>query len=311
MSVATEITRLNGNLDSLSDAKTNIAAAITNKGGTVASGDGFADFATDITSIPSGGGLDLWQYVGSLNYAFSDVDMSDIDELVINAPNCKNFDHAFYRTVSEIHYPRKITINTNQKITSLWYAYYNQHASIPGTEEIILNSNGLASTKANAFYSPRDYNSLKRIELNVGDTSESTNMNIFTGLSLLEEIAGDSLNLSGVAQSGNLPNLHQCTALKTVRFVPNTVNVNWQFSSSFSTHLTDDTIISIANALNETVTGQTIKIISAVITKCQTIVGTVSLDPTNTFHVFTASAGGTSTLADFITNTKGWTLTTP
>lgn len=268
-------------------------------------------FAEAVEAIPSGGGLDLWQYVGSLNYAFSNVDMSDIDELVINVPNCKSLERTFYRSVSDIHYPRKITVSTNQKIASLWYFFYNQHSSISGTEEIILNSNGLANTSPNAFYSPRDYNSLKRIELNVGDTSESTNMNIFTGLSLLEEIAGDSLNLSGVAQSGNLPNLHQCTALKTVRFVPNTANVNWQFSSSFSTHLTDDTIVSIANALNETVTGQTIKIISAVITRCQTIVGTVSLDPTNTFHVFTASAGGTSTLADFITNTKGWTLTTP
>lgn len=68
MSIATEITRLNGNLDSLSDAKTAIASAITTKGGTVASGDGFADFATDIASIPSGGGgvTTLWSQIVDL-----------------------------------------------------------------------------------------------------------------------------------------------------------------------------------------------------------------------------------------------------
>lgn len=49
MSIADKIQRLQA-------AKTAIATAITNKGGTVASGDGYEDFATDIATIPSGGG---------------------------------------------------------------------------------------------------------------------------------------------------------------------------------------------------------------------------------------------------------------
>ena len=49
MSIADKITRLQ-------TAKTNIANAITTKGGTVITGDGFEEFATDIASIPSGGG---------------------------------------------------------------------------------------------------------------------------------------------------------------------------------------------------------------------------------------------------------------
>ena len=44
------------NLQRLQTARTNIASAITTKGGTVTSGDGFEDFATDIATIPSGGG---------------------------------------------------------------------------------------------------------------------------------------------------------------------------------------------------------------------------------------------------------------
>lgn len=42
------------NLEALRQAKTDIASAITTKGGTVAQGDGLSDFATDIGTIPSG-----------------------------------------------------------------------------------------------------------------------------------------------------------------------------------------------------------------------------------------------------------------
>ena len=50
MSIADKISRL-------SAAKTAIANAITGKGGTVGSGDGFEDFATDIGTIPTGGNI--------------------------------------------------------------------------------------------------------------------------------------------------------------------------------------------------------------------------------------------------------------
>lgn len=48
MSIASSIT-------ALQTAKTNIAAAITAKGGTVNAGDGMSDFAEDIATIPTGG----------------------------------------------------------------------------------------------------------------------------------------------------------------------------------------------------------------------------------------------------------------
>ena len=46
------------NLQRLVDAKSDIAEAITAKGGTVNYGDGFEDFPDDIASIPSGGSED-------------------------------------------------------------------------------------------------------------------------------------------------------------------------------------------------------------------------------------------------------------
>jgi len=52
MSILTEITRLQ-------TAKSDIASAITAKGGTVNSGDGFSDFAADIGTIPTGGSAPL------------------------------------------------------------------------------------------------------------------------------------------------------------------------------------------------------------------------------------------------------------
>lgn len=47
------------NLQRLQTARTNIASAITTKGGTVASGAGFEDFSTAIGTIPSGGSATL------------------------------------------------------------------------------------------------------------------------------------------------------------------------------------------------------------------------------------------------------------
>ena len=49
MSIQDKITRLEA-------AKTNIATAITDRGGTVAAGDGFEEFPAAIATIPSGGG---------------------------------------------------------------------------------------------------------------------------------------------------------------------------------------------------------------------------------------------------------------
>lgn len=51
MTIATQIA-------ALQQDKSDIATAITNKGGTVNSGDGFDDFATDIATIPTGGTID-------------------------------------------------------------------------------------------------------------------------------------------------------------------------------------------------------------------------------------------------------------
>lgn len=114
----------------------------------------------------------------------------------------------------------------------------------------------------------------------------------------LKEIAGQSLDFSSITSATNT--FGQCTALETVRFVPSSILQNLDFH--MSTHLTNDSLVSIANGLNENVTAKTLTLGSSLNTRCGQIVGTVTDD------LFTIDAGGSTTLTDFITNTKGWTL---
>lgn len=75
--------------------------------------------------------------------------------------------------------------------------------------------------------------------------------------------------------------------------------------------LEDASLVSVANAIADGVTGQTLTISNATTkAKCDTIMGTVSqvTEDDVTYNFFTQSEDGTVSLASFITNTKGWTL---
>ena len=71
------------NLTRLQNAKTAIGAAITAKGGTVASGDGLEEFAADIGTIPSGG--------GGTSVSKKDVTFYDYDGTVVNSYTAAEF----------------------------------------------------------------------------------------------------------------------------------------------------------------------------------------------------------------------------
>lgn len=76
MSIATSLT-------ALQIAKTNIANAITDKGGTVASGDGFLDFASDIATIPTSSSYfdytNILKAQGIIASPAGSVDLTDAD----------------------------------------------------------------------------------------------------------------------------------------------------------------------------------------------------------------------------------------
>ena len=89
-----------------------------------------------------------------------------------------------------------------------------------------------------------------------------------------------------------------CAALKEVRFERQAADNDWVFK--WSPVLSDATLISVANAL--TVGSYTLTLHATAAARCAEIVGTVS------DGVFTADSGGTTTLTEFITTTKGWSL---
>ena len=79
MSIATQIAALQTD-------KTDIASAITTKGGTVTSGDGFDNFASDILTIPTGGGDDhvavrFLDYDGTVVYEWTEEQLDNAGSL--------------------------------------------------------------------------------------------------------------------------------------------------------------------------------------------------------------------------------------
>lgn len=91
---------------------------------------------------------------------------------------------------------------------------------------------------------------------------------------------------------------YNCMKLVDVRFTPNSAQHDWVFK--WSPALSGETLVSAANAL--TVGSYTLTLHATAAARCAEIVGTVS------DGVFTADSGGTTTLTEFITTTKGWSL---
>ena len=91
---------------------------------------------------------------------------------------------------------------------------------------------------------------------------------------------------------------YNCAKLVDVRFTPNSAQQDWVFK--WSPNLSDATLVSAANAL--TVGSYTLTLHATASARCAEITGTVS------DGAFTASSSGTTTLVDFITTTKGWSL---
>lgn len=91
---------------------------------------------------------------------------------------------------------------------------------------------------------------------------------------------------------------YNCAKLVDVRFTPNSAQQDWVFK--WSPNLSDATLVSAANAL--TVGSYTLTLHATAAARCAEIVGTVS------DGVFTADSGGTTTLTEFITTMKGWSL---
>lgn len=193
-----------------------------------------------------------------------------------------------------------------------------QGAELPETLVIDFENNAPASL-ANMFYSASGINNLTIKNLGSVDggipmshlfhdisattiTLENCNLvpstcsRILTG-SVVVSLVGGKIDMSN---STTTDAIYYSRNLESVEFVESTIHAN--FSLSGATSLSNASLVSIANGLDETASGYSITGSSKYTNTFASIIGTV-IDGT-----FVIDELGDTTLADFITNTKGWTL---
>lgn len=145
--------------------------------------------------------------------------------------------------------------------------------------------------------------SLETVDFSELKMANSVNHNgTFWSCSNLTTIIG--LDFSGATNTANMFNGCSKLANLTVKQNSCSISVSYQWSPNLS----DVSLVSVANSL---VQGSgTLTLHSTPKARCQSLMGTISqiTDASGTYDFFTQDASGTVTLADFITNTKGWTL---
>lgn len=208
-------------------------------------------------------------------------------------------------------------------------------------EEISINAPLVSSISSfwstGAFSTASQKNrGVKKISLNIKNIFVANSQPAFRGTPDLEEIVINADNaygygqsgavflsylpglkkISGVTFNGNIANWTYDTqanviyfptgsALEEIRFVPNSMSYNGTYRLKQHGNLSDDSLVSIANAMDASgsvnVT-KTVELHASAAGKLSTIMGTV------TDGVFALDTNGTTTLLDFITQTKGWTV---
>lgn len=189
-------------------------------------------------------------------------------------------------TYKETHPSRLYLAFLNSQIAD---DIYCQFKTTPATYTVGLASQSFRQTTA------------KRIGFDVSLASVGNMVLMFYGCSNLEEIYGEPFDTSGITSASNMPNFTMCSNFKKITFVNSCINFNIAFENS--PLLEDNTLISIANGLNGTSTGQSVKMNATPKARCSTIMGTV-----NGQGVFEESSSGTTSLEEFITIEKGWSI---
>lgn len=232
-------------------------------------------------------------YIAPTGKAYSPVEVAVPLNIGIttNSPNLNLF------MVSREISPRvaKLTIhNTNDNAVSAT----NVCSSLSGVDAVVLTVDNGITGMSSAF----DYCPVHHITINADTSACRTYKNAFRAKSEYTNrtvVDGDPLDLSGVTSADNQSFMVGNT-VTDIRFVPSSCKYSWNNASC--KNISDATLVSIANALDGTATGLTLTIHATPKARCQTLMGTVA------DGLFTIDAGGTVTLADFITQTKGWTL---
>ncbi len=257
---------------------TNIADAIRSKG--VSGVFKPAEMSNAIASIASGGGIDALLY---LTEAPRFDNRYPSENPVIYCPLVKSWSNVFYTDYRNSVPYKNITVKSDASVSSMTKAFYGYNPASSLLETVTIDADlSNCSEYATMIYNHANFKELKGTPLDFSSVTNST---------YAEWIK---------CTSSFVP-----TNEIKAKYKANTLYVNQSIST---VKFTDDTMVSIANGLQSG--AHTITLHTDMKTKCQTIKGTVSqvTDDEVTYDFFTASASGTVTLENFITQAKGWTI---
>lgn len=169
----------------------------------------------------------------------------------------------------------------------------------PGYKKIKLKNVPNTGLVLNAAFSGhKDTSAFEALELDGNLIGASTCNGVFYINKTLKTVTGGAIDLSAATSLTNFA--ANAWSLETISFVPSSIKMSITFAGA--SKLTDDSLVSIVNGLDGTVTGQSLSLHATPKTRCGQIVGTV------TDGIFAIDAGGGTTLLDFATTTKGWTV---
>lgn len=243
----------------------------------------------DLTKRKGGGGTDLLQYARSVAmlffFPFGNADTLPFETLVVNAPLSTN-NYSFFK---------------NQNVST------DAVAQPHGVKKIILTVDRLAMSSAGEIIG--GVSDVEEIEIHANNSENvAVERSQFVYAPSLKKISGINLNGNSAywTYATRLNTIYLPTsALEEIRFVPNSMSYNGTYQLGQHSNLSDDSLVSIANAMDASgsvnVT-KTVKLHATAASKLSTIMGTVS------DGFFTLDPNGTTTLLDFITQTKGWTV---
>lgn len=125
----------------------------------------------------------------------------------------------------------------------------------------------------------------------------------------VETISGTPISIKS-SPNGSYKVFGGNTTIKDVRFYENFSEITKDIDYSGCSAFSDATLISIANALQVPSTTRTISLHTTPKARLSSIVGYVGTVTRNeeTYNKFVANENGDTTLQDFITTTKGWTI---
>ena len=183
-------------------------------------------------------------------------------------------------------------------------AFSNASQANRGVKKIKLTIKLLNATGSGWFDGAKD---LEEVEIHGIENSVVSGINgsLFFYLPALKRITGivfDGASANWTYATKNNPIYLPSSALEEIRFVPNSMTYNGTYRFGQHGSLSSDSLVSIANAMDETNQTKQIELHATASAKLSAILGTVA------DGAFSLNASGNVTLLDFITNTKGWTI---